>query len=266
MLLENMLNTTIIPFVKNLALAIVVLFVGLFIVRKITQIVGRQVEKSKLDLTLKPFIMSLISNALKVLLAISVVGILGVETSSFVAVLAAGSFAVGLAFQGALSNFAGGILLLVVRPINVGDYIEANGYSGTVEAINILNTVLKTVDNKAIFIPNGILSNTSITNYSIEDTRRVDLTFGVGYEADNERVKGLLKEIVNGHPKILKDPEAFVRMSGHGDSAVEYTVRAWVKTEDYWDVHFDMLEAVKKVFDQEAISIPYPQMDIHMEK
>lgn len=248
--MENIVNTMLIPFVKDLALAIVVLLVGLGLIKKITSIVGKQVEKSKIDGTLKPFIMSLVSSLLKVLLAISVVGILGVETSSFVAVLAAAGFAIGLAFQGALSNLAGGVLLLVVRPISVGDYIESNGYSGTVEAIHILNTVLKTPDNKVIYIPNGNLSNTSIINYSIKDTRRVDWTFGVSYDEDDERVKEILKEIVNAHPKILKDPQAFVRMSDHGDSAIGFTVRVWVNAGDYWDVHFDIMETVKKRFDK----------------
>lgn len=261
--MANILNTMVIPFVKSVVLAVIVLLVGLEIIRRISEIAGRQVERSKMDDTLKPFIMSLVSNALKILLGISVVGILGVETSSFVAVLASAGFALGLAFQGSLSNFSGGILLLVVRPINVGDYIEAGGNSGTVQAINILNTVLKTPDNKVIYIPNGDLSNTSIVNYSVEDTRRVDWTFRVGYEEDTENVKGVLREIVNSHPLILKDPETFVRMSGHGDSSLDFTVRAWVKAEDYWTVNFDVLESVKKRFDEEKIEIPYPTMDIN---
>lgn len=262
----NILNSMVIPFVKSVALAIVVSLVGLAVIRKIAEIVGKQVEKSKIDDTLKPFIMSLVSGILKVLLGISVVGILGVETSSFVAVLAAASFAIGLAFQGSLSNFAGGVLLLVVRPINVGDFIEANGFSGTVEAIQILNTTLRTPDNKVIYIPNGTLSNASITNYSIKETRRVDWTFGVGYEQDGDKVKSILTEIVNSHSLVLKDPEAFIRMSNHGDSSIDFTVRAWVNAADYWTVYFDIIETVKKRFDQEEISIPYPQMDIHMEK
>jgi small conductance mechanosensitive channel len=266
MLMENILNSMVIPFVKNVALAIVVLLVGLAVIRRIGGMVGKQVEKSKMDDTLKPFMMSLVEGILKVLLVISVIGILGVETSSFVAVLAAAGFAVGLAFQGSLSNFAGGVLLLIVRPIKVGDYIEANGFSGTVEAIHILNTTLKTPDNKVIYIPNGQLSNTSITNYSIKDTRRVDWTFGVGYEQDGDKVKSVLTDIVNSHPLVLKDPESFIRMSNHGDSAVDFTVRAWVNAADYWTVYFDIIETVKKRFDQEEISIPYPQMDIHMEK
>lgn len=264
--MENILINNLIPLAKSLALAIIVAIVGLLLIKKLVKIIGRQVEKSKLDNTLKPFVMSLVSGILKVLLAISVVGILGVETSSFVAVLAAGSFAIGLAFQGSLANFAGGILLLIVRPIDVGDYIEADSYSGSVEAINILNTSLVTPDNKVIYIPNSNLSNTNITNYSVKETRRVDWTIGVAYEEDEERVKALLKDIINAHPLVFKDPEPFVRMSNHGDSSVDFTLRAWTKAEDYWTLYYDILEEVKKRFDQEEISMPYPQMDIHMEK
>lgn len=264
--MENILETMVIPFAKNLALAIVTLLVGLALIGKIAKLVGKQVEKSKIDNTLKSFIMSLVSGILKVLLAISVVGILGVETASFVAVLAAGGFAIGLAFQGSLSNFAGGVLLLVVRPINVGDYIEADGFSGTVEAIQILNTILKTPDNKVIYIPNGNLANTSIVNYSIKETRRAEWVFGVGYEEDTDKVKEVLSDIINSHPLVLKDPEPFVKMSNHGDSSVDFKVRAWVKAGDLWDLHYDVLELVKKRFDKEEIEMPFPQMDLHMEK
>lgn len=264
--MENILQTTLIPFVKDLALAIVVLVVGLFLIGKLAKLVGKEVEKSKIDNTLKSFIVSLVSGLLKVLLAISVVGILGVETSSFVAVLAAGGFAIGLAFQGALSNFAGGVLLLVVRPISVGDYIDADGFSGTVEAIQILNTILRTTDNKVIYIPNGNLANTNIINYSVKETRRAEWIFGVGYDEDVDKVKDVLKDIINSHPLVLKDPEPFVKMTNHGDSSVDFKVRAWAKAGDLWDLHYDVLEIVKKRFDKEKIEMPFPQMDLHMEE
>lgn len=264
--MSDVLEVMIIPLIKNIALAIIVLIVGLAAIRKIVEIVGKQVVRSKLDDTLKPFLMSLVGGALKVLLVISVVGILGVETSSFVAVLAAAGFAIGLAFQGSLSNFAGGVLLLIVRPIKVGDFIEANGFSGTVEVIQILNTTLVTPDNKVVYIPNGDLANASIVNYSVKDTRRVDWVFGVGYEQDGDKVKEVLTEIITSHPLVLKDLEVFVRMSQQGDSALEFTARAWVNAADYFAVYFDIMETVKKRFDQEEISIPYPQMDIHLQK
>ena len=168
--------------------------------------------------------------------------------------------------KGSLSNFAGGVLLLIVRPIKVGDFIEANGFSGTVEVIQILNTTLVTPDNKVVYIPNGDLANASIVNYSVKDTRRVDWVFGVGYEQDGDKVKEVLTEIITSHPLVLKDLEVFVRMSQQGDSALEFTARAWVNAADYFAVYFDIMETVKKRFDQEEISIPYPQMDIHLQK
>ncbi|MGM8214574.1 mechanosensitive ion channel family protein [Bacillaceae bacterium W0354] len=249
---------------KNIAFALVVLIFGLVIIKAITKFIERQIEKSKIDNSLKPFLLSLISATLKVLLLLSVIGILGIPTTSFVAILAASGFAIGLAFQGSLSNFAGGILLLTLRPFKVGDYIEGAGYSGTVKAIQILYTELITPDNKMIYIPNGNLSNTGIVNYSVNSTRRVDFKFGVGYETNSDHVIRTLKNIVNNHSAIHKDPEPFVRLSAHGDSSVEYTVRVWVNAEDYWNVHFDILEQVKATFDDENISIPYPQMDIHV--
>ncbi|WP_218162438.1 mechanosensitive ion channel family protein [Alkalibacterium sp. 20] len=175
------------------------------------------------------------------MLVVSLIGILGIPTASFVAILGSFGLALGLAFQGSLSNLAGGVLLLTMRPFRVGDYIEGAGYGGTVKAIQILYTELITPDNKMVYIPNGDLSNSGIVNYSVHDTRRVDFTFGVGYEEDNQNVLKTLDGIVAKHILILKDPEPFIRLSKHGDSAVEYTVRVWTKTENYWAVHFDLI-------------------------
>lgn len=247
-------------------LAIVTFIVGLAVIKGIVRLSSRQIEKSKLDESLKPFLVSVISVGLKVLLIVTVISILGIPVASFVAILGAAGLAVGLAFQGALSNLAGGVLLLTMRPFKVGDYIEGAGYGGTVKAIQILYTELITPDNRMIYVPNGNLSNAGIINYSVHDTRRVDFTFGVGYEADNQLVRETLSEVIESHELILRDPEPFIRLSGHGDSAVDYVVRAWVKSEDYWTVHFDILESVKMRFDEEDISIPYPQMDIHLSK
>ncbi len=253
----------IIEMAKPIALAIVTLLVGLALIKGGVKLLSRQLFKSKLDESLKPFIISAVSVGLKLLLVVSVVGILGIPTASFVAILGSFGLALGLAFQGSLSNLAGGVLLLTMRPFKVGDYIEGAGYSGTVKAIQILYTELVTPDNKMIYIPNGNLSNSGIVNYSVNDTRRVDFTFGVGYEVDNHHVLQTLERIILAHPLILIDPEPFMRLSGHGDSAVDYTVRVWTKAEDYWTVHFDLMEKVKTTFDDEKISIPYPQMDIH---
>jgi len=252
------------PILQNIALAILTLIIGLMVIKWITGRLTKVIEKTSLDTSLKPFIVSLTNVSLKVLLVISIIGILGINTTSFVAVIAAAGFAIGLAFQGSLSNFAGGVLLLTLRPFKVGDYIEANGFNGTVQVIQILYTELVTVDNKVIYIPNGSLSNASILNYSAKDTRRVDFNFRVGYEADSDKVTSVLKEIVGNHSQVLKDPEPFVRMSEHGDSCVVFTVRVWVNAEDYWTVYFDTIETVKKRFDEENISIPYPQMAVHL--
>lgn len=244
--------------------AILTLVIGWSVIKGAVRLAGNQIEKSKLDESLKPFLISVVSVALKVMLVITVISILGIPVASFVAILGAAGLAIGLAFQGALSNLAGGVLLLTMRPFKVGDYIEGGGYSGTVKAIQILYTELITPDNRMIYVPNGNLSNAGIVNYSVHDTRRVDFTFGVGYEADNKHVRETLSEVIHAHDLILKDPEPFIRLSAHGDSAVDYVVRVWVKAEDYWTVHFDIMESVKTRFDQEGISIPYPQMDIHM--
>ncbi|MDD3705654.1 MAG: mechanosensitive ion channel [Clostridiaceae bacterium] len=256
----------VLPIIKSIVFAIVVLVVGLLIIKWLTKIVEEIIDKKGLDATLKPFIKSIVSAVLKAMLIVAVIGILGIETTSFVAIFGAAGLAVGLAFQGSLSNFAGGVLILVTKPFKVGDYIESNGYSGTVEAVRILYTDLVTVDNKVIRIPNGNLSNASLVNYSEKDTRRVDFQFSAAYEADYNKVIRVLKEIVTSHPKTLKEPEPFVRMSEHGDSAIVYTVRVWANSADYWTVHFDVIEKVKQRFDEEGLSIPYPQMDVHVKE
>ena len=256
----------IVAFLPQLLGAIIVLLVGLSVIKKITKFAEKALNKSKVDATLKPFLLSLTSAALKILLVIVVLDMIGVVMTSFIAILGASSLAIGLAFQGTLANFAGGVLLLTLRPFKVGDFITATGYTGTVEAINILNTVLVTLDNQVISIPNGSLSNTTIVNVNAKPTRRVDLNFGVGYEQDIDKVKAILNEVCVAHPAVLKDPAPFIKLSEHGDSAIFFAVRVWAKTTDYWTVYFDLLETVKKRFDEESVSIPYPQMDIHVEK
>lgn len=256
----------VVAYVPKLAGAIVVLLIGLFVIKHICKFVDAALNRSKVDATLKPFLVSLTSAILKVLLLISVVGMVGVQMTSFVAIIGASSLAIGLAFQGTLSNLAGGVLLLTLRPFKVGDFIKATGYTGTVEAIHIFNTILITLDNQVITIPNGSLANTSIVNVNAKPQRRVDLNFGVGYEQDIDKVNKVLTEICLANPKILKDPAPFIKVLEHGDSAVVFVVRAWCDTANYWDVYFGLLETVKKRFDKEGISIPYPQMDVHMDK
>ncbi len=245
---------------------ILILLIGLFLIKKISYIVKVALIKAKVDATLTPFLVSVTSSLLKVLLVISVLTMFGAELSSFIAILTASTLAIGLAFQGSLSNLAGGVLLLTLRPFKVGDNINALGFAGTVEAIHIFNTIIVAPDNKVISIPNGPLANTSITNVNIKPTRRVDLNFGVGYEQDIDKVNALLTDICSSHELILEEPVPFVKVIEHGDSAIVFVVRAWTNTPNYWKVYFDLLETVKKRFDEEGVSIPYPQMDVHTDK
>ncbi|MGH4052868.1 MAG: mechanosensitive ion channel family protein [Clostridium sp.] len=255
-----------IPIVKNIVFSLVTLIIGLIVIKWTTRQLSKYMVKFSIDNSLKSFVSSLVNIILKIFLVISIIKILGIDTSSIVAALAALGFAIGLALQGSLSNFAGGILLLVTKPFKSGDYIEADGYRGVVKQMQILNTELVTFDNKVIYIPNGNLSNATIVNHSVNDTRRVDLTFSVGYDADSVKVIQVLKEVVDNHSQIFGEPEPFIRMSEHGDSAIVYLVKAWVNSVDYWTVYYDLIEMVKKRFDEENISIPYPQMDVHFNK
>lgn len=247
----------------KIGISLLIIIVGFIIAKNVKKILVKAMDKTKLDDTSKPFIASLIYNVLRVVIVVFALENVVEGGSSLAAILASAGLAIGLAFQGSLANFAGGILLLILRPFKVGDLIEVNGHKGIVESVQVFNTTLKTFDNCIITMPNGPVSNADITNYSAKDQRRVDLTFGVGYEQDVDRVKAVLLTIASEHELILKDPEPFVRLSEHGDSAVMFVVRVWTNSEDYWTVYFDLLETVKKRFDEEEISIPYPQLDVH---
>lgn len=244
---------------------LVVLLIGLLVIGWFTRLLKRILNKSRMDETLKPFLVSLINIALKILLVVTVIQMISGAATTMITVLGAASLAIGLAFQGALSNFAGGILILALRPFKVGDYIEAAGHQGKVEAIHVFNTLLVTFDNKLISVPNGELSSTSITNFTAKPTRRVDLKFGVGYGSDVNLVKEILMDICLKHEKVLEDPAPFVRLIEHGDSSLNFAVRVWANTEHYWDVYFDIMEQAKSVFDANNIEIPFPQMDVHMD-
>lgn len=250
----------------KLVLAIVVLIVGLWIIKAVTKGMNKVMTKYEYDLTLQKFLIRLVGISLKVMLFISVISMVGVKTTSFVAVLGAAGLAVGFALQGSLGNFAGGVMILLFRPFKVGDFIESQGYMGTVSEIRIFSTILKTPDNKTVILPNGAVSSGSITNFSTEPTRRVDLTFGISYDDDIAKAKSILKGLVDGDGRILKDPEPMIVVSEHADSSVNFFVRPWVNAADYWGVYFDMHEKVKVAFDNEGISIPYPQHDVHMIK
>jgi len=246
--------------------AILVLIVGSWVVKGITKAIDKAMAKSKMDESLRPFLLGMANMLLKVMLVISVLGMLGIEMTSFVAVLGAAGLAVGMALSGTLQNFAGGVMILLFRPFKKGDVVEAQGYIGSVAEIQIFNTILKTPDNKTIIIPNGGLSTGSMINYSTEERRRVDWTIGVGYGDDLDQARAVIKAMCDADSRILKDPEVFIAVAELADSSVNFAVRAWVKSEDYWAVFFDMNENVYKTFNKEGLNIPYPQMDVHVHK
>ncbi len=253
-------------YIPKIVTAILVLIVGLWIISMIVKGFHKASERSSMDSSLEKFLGSLFGMALKIMLVISVISMLGIETTSFIAVLGAAGIAVGFALQGSLSNFAGGVLILIFKPFKVGDFIDGAGHTGTVHSIEVLATTLKTPDNKTIIIPNGALSGSSITNFSTEANRRVDFVFGIGYGDDMKKAKDIIKSIVDNDTRVLKDPEPFIAIGNLGDSAVDITTRVWVNAADYWGVYFDTTEAVKAAFDEQKNSIPFPQMDIHYDK
>lgn len=244
--------------------AILILVIGFPIANYIGKMVAKAIAKQKIDPALNKFFQSIVKMLLKILVIISAAGVAGIEIASFVAVIGAMAFAIGLAFQGSLSNFAGGVLLLMMRPINIGDFIEASGETGTVDEIGIIYTKLHTLDNRVVVIPNGTLANGNIINYTAEKVRRVDLSFGASYNAPVDKVKAAIESVIKAHDKVLDSPQPFVRLGAHSASSLDYTVRVWTKTEYYWDVHFDLMEQVKAKFDAEGIEIPFNQLDVHV--
>jgi len=247
-------------------IALVILLVGLKISSYLSKVVGKLLKKSKCDETVANFLIPSVKMSLKVLVLIAVITYLGVETTSLVAIIGGASFAVGLAFQGSLSNFAGGVLLLVLKPFKVGDYITVSGISGSVKAISIFYTRLVTPDNKIEIIPNSVVSNSSLTNFSQNDTRRVDFTIGVEYDTDIKLVKEAVKKVVENNDKILENPSYFVGLSEFADSSLNFSIRVWVNSADYWDVYFKMNEDINNVFNEMSIGFPYPHMDVNLIK
>ena len=248
----------------KLVLALVVLFVGLWIISRVVKLTLAGMERTNTEPTLARFLSSLVSVGLKALLLISVASMIGIETTSFIAILGAAGLAVGLALQGSLANFAGGVLVLLFKPYKVGDFVEAQGVAGSVSDIQIFNTVIKTGDNKVIIVPNGAISNGIITNYSAETTRRVDFVFGIGYGDDIAKAKSVLERVFSNDERVFSDPAPMIVVSELADSSVNITVRAWAQASDYWGLYFGMTELVKLTFDAEGISIPFPQRDVHM--
>lgn len=248
----------LIIYAPKVIVAILIWILGIWFIRILLKGIRKTLELKDYDISLKKFLMNLVGWILKIVLIIVVLGTVGIETTSFAALLAAAGLAIGLALQGSLANFAGGVLIMIFKPIKVGDFIEAQGESGTVKEIEIFTTKLTSPDNKEIIIPNGKLSNDNIINYSALEMRRVDMVFGVGYESNIKQTKEILMEQLNKHPLILKEPEALVRLSELADSSLNFNVRPWVNTADYWDVYYDIMESTKEALDDAGIDIPYP--------
>ncbi len=246
----------------KIIITLIVLAIGFKIIKKIVNKVDASMSKKGLDKTLSKFVTSTLNISLKVLLVLGLCQTVGIDITSFAVVIGALGFALGMALQGTLSNFAAGIILVILKPYKVGDFVELNGLVGTVKHLEMFSTVLNTVDNKVVIIPNGNILGTNIINYSLEKTRRVDFTFGVGYEADIKEVKELLLRVANSHEKVLKDPAVFVGVSELADSSVNFALRAWVESADYWTVYFDLMEQIKEELDKNNINIPYPHVQV----
>lgn len=246
--------------------ALVALVIGLYIVNLVVKLIGKVLERSDTAPSLVGFVRSLVSILLKIMVYITAIGMLGVEMTSFIAILGAAGLAVGMALSGTLQNFAGGVMILFFKPFKVGHFIEAQGYSGTVKEIQIFITILTTPDNKTVMIPNGPLATGSLINYSAQATRRVDWTFGIAYGDDLDKAYEVLKKFIAEDERILKEPEPFMALHTLADSSVNIVVRVWVNAADYWGVYFDMNERVYRNFEKEGLSIPFPQMDVHVHK
>lgn len=256
----------LITYSPRILMALVVLLIGLRIISWTGKLMSRGMEKRGTDITLRPFVVSLVGWILKAVLFISVIQMMGVATTSFVAVLGAAGLAVGLALQGTLGNFAGGALILVFKPYKVGDLIEALGHLGVVKEIQVFTTILLNPQNRTIILPNGAVSNGDITNYSREGKLRVDITVGISYDSDMKKAKEVLLKVLTDDEKVLEDPAPFVGVAELADSAVNLAVRPWATAADYWDVYFRITEHCKNALDANQITIPFPQVDVHLDK
>lgn len=254
--------TLVMTYAPKVLLAIITLIVGMWLINRVIGVMDKKLGKK--DPTLNKFLCGLIGAILKIMLLISVASMIGIETTSFIAVIGAAGLAVGLALQGSLANFAGGVLILIFKPFKVGDTIEAQGFLGSVVEIQILYTIINTFDNRRIVIPNGSLSNSSLVNVSAYDTRRCDMSFGIGYGDDIDKAKAICERLINEDERSLQDPAPTIAVASLGDSSVNIMVRAWVASDVLWPYYWDMHEKVKKAFDAEGISIPFPQRDVHV--
>ncbi len=262
----DMAYNLIVAYGVKVVMAIIVLLVGLWIIKRIVKVTDKMMEKREVSGSLRGFLKALISILLKVMLLISIAQMVGIQTTSFIAVLGALGLAVGLALQGTLANFAGGVMILLFKPFKVGDLIESQGHLGTVKEIHIFVTILLTPENKTVIIPNAAVSNNDIVNYTTEGLMRVDLVFGISYESNIKDAKDILLKILETHPKVLKEPAPFVGVKELADSSVNLAVRPFSAPQDYWNVYFDVYEEGKIALDEAGITIPFPQVDVHMGK
>ena len=264
--IQSLFETYAIPWGINIVLAIVIFVVGRLAAKIVVRLARKLLIHARIDDILIDFVCSILNTAFLLFVIIASLDQLGVDTTSLIALLAAAGLAVGLALQGSLQNFASGVMLIVFRPFKAGDFVEAGGVAGTVEKISIFSTQMKTGDNREVIVPNGKIYGDTITNFSARDTRRIDMVFGIGYEDDLRKARDILRNLVDNDERVLKDPETLVAVSELADSSVNFVVRPWVKSSDYWAVKFDLTENIKLAFDENNISIPYPQMDVHVSK
>lgn len=254
------------PWSMKIFLALIIFLIGQMVAKIVARVLGKVLSHTKLDKILVEFIQSLVNALLLVFVIVAALDQLGVNTNSVIAVLGAAGLAIGLALQGSLQNFAAGFMLLIFRPFKDGDFVEAAGTAGIVEKIGIFSTTLHTGDNKEVIIPNGSIYSSNIINYSKRPTRRIDMVFSIGYSDDIRRARDVMTGIINAEPRVLPDPEPLIAVGELGASSVNFYVRPWVKTDDYWDVKFALTEKIKIAFDENGITIPFPQMDIHWNK
>lgn len=264
--INHLLTDYVVPWAINIGLALLIFIVGKMVIGIVMSVLKKVLIKSKMDEMLINFVTSIVKTILLLFVVIAALNQLGVDTTSLIALIGAAGLAVGLALQGSMQNFAAGVLLIVFRPFKTGDFVEVAGTSGVVESIGIFSSMLRTGDNREIIIPNGSIYSGTITNYSARSTRRVDMVFGIGYEDDLKKAKQIIIDILENDERILKDPAPLVAVGELADSSVNFNVRPWVNSGDYWNVYFDTHESIKLAFDKNNISIPYPQMDVHLDK
>jgi small conductance mechanosensitive channel len=265
-LIINQLKSILTTYAPKIIIAIIIMVIGVWIIKVLSYGFGKLMDKKEFNPSLKPFLKGLFSGLLKVLLFISVLGTIGIQMTSFVAIIGAAGLAIGLALSGTLQNFAGSVIILIFKPYKIGDFIEAQSFKGTVSEIHIFNTILKTPDNKTVIIPNGKLSNSPMINFTTEPLRRVDWFFGIAYGDDVDKAKELITRLAGEDSRILNEPPLFIAVSELGNSSVNITVRAWVSAPDYWNVFFQLNEQAYKSFEKEGLNIPFPQMDVHLHK